>query len=109
MDRIGGKGRAGRCRAAADRPAFPFLFLEDLRLKIVFARVRALFSGRLPRFSNDFTSDVETGPRLAFESQEFRRKGVFLDQYGSRVDCVRHWCLVCVDGGAQGRHAHGLK
>jgi hypothetical protein len=54
-----------------------------MRLGIAFARVRALFSGRLPRFSNDFTSDVETGPRLAFEAQEFRRKAVFLDQYGS--------------------------
>jgi hypothetical protein len=42
-----------------------------------------LFSGRLPLFSNDFTSHVETGPRLAFESQGYRRKGVSLDQYGS--------------------------
>ncbi len=81
MDRFGGKGRAGRFPAAADRLAFPFL--DDMRLAIAFARVRALFSGRLPRFSNDFTNHVETGPRLAFESQEFRHEGIFLDQYGS--------------------------
>jgi hypothetical protein len=81
VDQFGGKGRAGRFRAAADRLAFPFL--DDLRLGIAFARVRALFSGCLPRFSNDFTSQVETGPRLAFETQQFRRKGVSLYQYGS--------------------------
>jgi hypothetical protein len=53
-----------------------------MRLGIAFARVRALFAGRLPQFSNDFTSNVETGSRLAFEAQQFRPKGVFLDQYG---------------------------
>lgn len=81
VDQFGAKGRVGRVRAAADR--LLFRFLDDLRLGSVFARVRALFSGRLPRFSNDFTSQVETGPRLAFESQEFRRKGISLDQHGS--------------------------
>ena len=39
--------------------------------RVAFARVMALFSRCLPRFSNDFTGHVETGPRLAFESQGF--------------------------------------
>jgi len=93
LGQFGGKGRAASCRTAADRLAL--CFLDHLRLGIALARVMALFSGRLPRCSNDFTSHVETGPRLAFESQGFHPQGVFLDQCGSCVDCVRHWRLVC--------------
>ena len=58
----------------------------------------------LPQFSNDFTSHVESGPGLAFESQAFRQKNAFLDQPSCRIDCVRHWRLACVHIGAQDRH-----
>jgi len=37
-------------------------------------------SSRLPQFPNNFTSHIENGPRLAFESQEFQQKSAFLDQ-----------------------------
>src|SRR5713226_7739379 len=46
---------------------------------------------RLPQFSNNFTSRIESGPGLAFEWHGFRKKSDFLDQPGSRIDCVCHW------------------
>jgi hypothetical protein len=45
---------------------------------------------RLPQSSNKFTSHVERGPGLAFGSHGFRQTSAFLDQPGSRIDCVWH-------------------
>jgi len=42
------------------------------------ATVLAFFRRRLPRFSKNFTSPVEMGPSLAFESHEFRHNDAFL-------------------------------
>src|SRR6266850_5741493 len=63
---------------------------------------------RLPRFSNNFTSDVERGPGLAFESHGFGQKSAFLDQPGFRIDCVCHYRLHCVCRVAQDCHARSF-
>ena len=60
------------------------------------------------RNSNNFTSHVERAPGLAFGSHGFRQKNAFLDQPGSRIDCVWHWRLARVYSNAQDCHARSF-
>ena len=79
-----------------------------LIVSAIWAPILALFSRRLPQFSNDSTGRVERGPGLAFALQRFRQKGAFLDQGGSRFDSVCHLRLRCIFNGAYDCHAHSF-